>query len=46
MLESPKRVNFMFALDLVVPGDPALGLSSLIHRTGFPAVGLNEKEYE
>lgn len=34
----------MFALDPAVPGDSALGLSSLICHTEFPAVGLNEKK--
>lgn len=35
----------MFALDLAVPGDSALGLPFLIHHSGFPTVGLNKKEH-
>lgn len=38
----PKRVNFMFALDVVVPVDPTFGLSSPVNHNVLPAVGLNE----
>lgn len=45
-MQRAKRVKLMLALDLTVPGDPGLGLSSLSHHVGFLADGLNDEVYE
>lgn len=41
----PTRLDFVSASDLGVLGNAPLGLSSLIHHTGFLADGLNDKVY-
>lgn len=41
----PARLDFVSASNLGVLGDAALGLSFLIHHTGFLADGLNDKVY-